>query len=313
MYRPFPRSGQATRSPGGFTLVELLIVISIIAGLMAMITVVAANMITTARTAATRGTILKVHQMLEERRDAFVYYQLQRGQIALAISVVKNSGNYNDRQARQLAPVVARKLLFKQALPQHHGERSLSNPNATPPIVNQVKNADSSELLYWVLTSSTAFGIPAEGSFQFNGSELGDTDNDGLLEIIDGWGQPLRFYRWPTRLVRPGGPGQAIQGAHATRARVLLGNASYDRFNEDPDDDPLRRFGQWVQAVGNESLFHTPDTWHAPLVLSAGPDGETGLYEPHDIANLGHLAAPTGADQSLYDNITNQNINIGSN
>jgi len=282
------------------------VVIAIIAGLMAMITVVAASMITSARTAATRSTIIKIHQMLEERRDAFIYYQLQRGQIATAIGVVKNSGPYNDRQARQLAPVVARKLLFKQALPQHHFERTLSNTNV-------VNRADSSELLLWVLTISSACGIPAEGSFQFNGSELADTDGDGLLEIVDGWGQPLRFYRWPTRLIRPGGPGQTIQSDHATRARLLLGDAAYDRFNEDPDDDPLRRFGQWVQAVGNEATFHTPDTWHAPLILSAGPDGEVGLYEPHDIANLGHLAAPTGADQALYDNITNQNITIGSN
>ena len=28
-------------------------------------------------------------------------------------------------------------------------------------------------------------------------SNIGDTDNDGLREILDGWGNPLGFIRWP--------------------------------------------------------------------------------------------------------------------
>ena len=30
----------------------------------------------------------------------------------------------------------------------------------------------------------------------------------------------------------------------------------------------------------NESSYHTLDTWHRPLVVSMGPDGFLGLYEP---------------------------------
>ena len=31
----------------------------------------------------------------------------------------------------------------------------------------------------------------------FTDREVQDTDNDGLPEFVDAWGQPLQFFRWP--------------------------------------------------------------------------------------------------------------------
>ena len=33
---------------------------------------------------------------------------------------------------------------------------------------------------------------------EFTDKEVQDTDNDGLPEFVDAWGQPLQFFRWPT-------------------------------------------------------------------------------------------------------------------
>jgi type II secretory pathway pseudopilin PulG len=308
--RPHHRTSQhsATRRGrgigGGFTLIEILMVIALMMTMMAMMVMLVGNMLGTSRTAATRATLVKVHGMLQERRDAFSMYQLKRGEIATAVGVLRASG-LSERFSRQLAPVVARKLLYRLALPQHHGERTIGT--------NVSSNADSSELLYWLLKNGNTFGVPNLSDGRFIANELGDTDGDGLIELVDGWGQPLRFYRWPTRLVRSAGPGQSISSADYERSQLLLGAGTKARFSFDPDDDPLDRFGAWVTAQGNESLYHTPYTWHAPLVLSAGSDGIVGLYEPHDTANLGHLAQPNGTDLAIYDNITNLNIPIGSN
>jgi competence protein ComGC len=302
--RPLDRSRPGRGVTGGFTLIEILMVMVLMMTMMTMMTMLVGNMLSTSRTAATRATLLKVHRMLQERRDAFTRYQLKRGEIATAIAVLRASG-LNQRRSRQLAPVVARKLLYRLALPQHHGERTIGS--------NTISNADSSELLYWLLRNGNTFGVPNESDGRFLASELADTDSDGLIELIDGWGQPLRFYRWPTRLVRSAGPGQQISAADFERSQLMLGAGSTARFGFDPDDDPLDRFGAWVMAMGNESVYHTPFTWHSPLVLSAGSDGVVGLHEPHDTANLGHLARPNGTDLAIYDNITNLNIPIGSN
>ncbi len=63
---------------------------------------------------------------------------------------------------------------------------------------------ESSELLYYALTKMHIFGVSPVGD-DFKSSELRDTDGDGLMEFIDGWGRPLRFYRSPTRLIKPYG------------------------------------------------------------------------------------------------------------
>ncbi|MDZ4685783.1 MAG: type II secretion system protein [Planctomycetaceae bacterium] len=63
---------------------------------------------------------------------------------------------------------------------------------------------ESAELLYLTLTAAEAFGVPPVGQDEFSTSEVKDTDGDGLMEFVDAWGRPLRFYRAPTRLLRCG-------------------------------------------------------------------------------------------------------------
>ena len=56
------------------------------------------------------------------------------------------------------------------------------------------KNA-AAECLYMIV-----MGIP-EAAEQFQNTEIGDVDGDGLKEFIDGWGHPIRFIRWPVGFV----------------------------------------------------------------------------------------------------------------
>ena len=60
--------------------------------------------------------------------------------------------------------------------------------------------------------------------------------------------------------------------------------------------------------------MHTIDTYHVPLVVSAGEDGSLGLFEPTDSASFGYLAQPDPANlDDLVDNVTNLNIRVGGN
>ncbi len=67
----------------------------------------------------------------------------------------------------------------------------------------------------------------------------------------------------------------------------------------------------------NEARYHTPDTYHTPLIVSAGKDGVLGLYEPNDTTNVGNLAMydlTVSFDEMLNrisDNITNRNRRVG--
>jgi hypothetical protein len=73
--------------------------------------------------------------------------------------------------------------------------------------------------------------------------------------------------------------------------------------------DRARYFGYW---------FYEPETYYTMLVVSAGVDGDLGLYEPGDTplgtpaagSRMGHLAQPTvlgdPSASPLADNITNR-------
>jgi hypothetical protein len=143
-----------------------------------------------------------------------------------------------------------------------------------------------------------------------------DTDNDGLPEFIDAWGNPLRFYRWPTRLFRSMGqnasgslnaisasPDVATAKLLFSTLPVFTGNLQVDlaRDPQDPLQDcltifqpanatPMPIFENLTDAT-YPVVFHTPATYHVLLVISAGPDGELGLYEPDDVTRFGHLGA----------------------
>ena len=90
-------------------------------------------------------------------------------------------------------------------------------------------------------------------------------------------------------------------------------------------------------SIFNEANYHTIDTYHAPLIVSAGADNRLGLFEPFPTEDLngngtldaagglfedlngngsidttyGHLAMPTGVVDDLTDNITNRNQRAG--
>lgn len=64
--------------------------------------------------------------------------------------------------------------------------------------LQQHKHASArSEVLYALLIE----GQSQFGAFltkdDFTAGQIGDSDNDGLPEFLDAWGNPLQFYRWP--------------------------------------------------------------------------------------------------------------------
>lgn len=224
---------------------------------------------------------------------------------------------------------------------------------------------ESSELLYFTLLKSGNFGASSVDSDRFTDQEIQDQDGDGLPEFVDAWGQPLRFYRWPTRLIdidapAPFEPHLPIL-SDPTDTRVILpieralanivmkglppapfalpnGVVPRDALLTDPDDPVGRLYAELEKFDGtngfgnlsleyNETNYHTPDTFHAPLIISSGSDQRLGLFEPNDTANLGNVAAfPADLDgngtplqlsdlrlvqELLLDNITSRNKRSG--
>ncbi|MEZ6126326.1 MAG: type II secretion system protein [Planctomycetaceae bacterium] len=233
------------------------------------------------------------------------------------------------------------------------------------------------ELLYFFIVHSASLGTSDVAGDEFSTQEVADTDGDGLLEFVDAWGNPLRFYRWPTRMIDVDAPSPfqpilasqsdptdldptpldddgnpaTIEDTDSLReimpnerlvANLLIkglppaptglpnGAIPRDLLFTDPDDPVgvlyrgLEEYGGQANYTGpafaaefNETNYHTPDTYHVPLIVSAGSDGLLGLYEPCDTPNLGNLAAYDSTLtfdtllEQLSDNLTNRNRRAG--
>lgn len=358
---------------GGFTLIELMIVVTIIGILASAIGVTIVNMGESAREAQTLATLNKVDGLISARRQGVVratrsvsFRRLVR-ELHRAIDTGSRRPEvpYIPGFSKSATEILAIKLSMRAAFPQFLGEvidptdsggtrvvdRIINDADLTFDNAKHTPDTESSEVLYYALTSMEVYGFPPVSTDSFSTNEVQDTDGDGLLEFVDGWRQPLRFYRSPTRLIKPygalgpdnvpGNPGNddaALENAagntplaeslsemgyrHPTsgvysddllirnewrqfaalfisglpRAPSLPGQ--YDTLNEDPDDPYgllVQQFSilnarspgssnsvMTVQAFANLELglFPTFDTFHTPLVVSAGPDGQLGILEP---------------------------------
>jgi prepilin-type N-terminal cleavage/methylation domain-containing protein len=376
----------------GFTLLELLIVIGIIAFILSIAITVFANFIRSAKVNQTAATIAKIQAIMDQRIEAFN----KQNFTAAARKIASQTG-----LPERTALIFAKKQAFKQAFPQTLRDF----PSTVPAPFSAVPTADidkpyvSSALLYLALTQGPTFGAPAVEADAFRASEL---DSVGSVKyFVDAWGAPLRFYRWPTRLFRYGedfngngatDPGedvdqdgsldpagnslfpsspppmndpatwnpvfrtlssQLIAGLPVQRTSTDLNGVSYGQNNSDPldplakdPDDPLGLLkgvlstqtlrNQFESGTGSYPLnvpWHTFGTYHTPLIVSAGPDQQLGLYEPSGdsaqptAASL-RLAMPLpivlssiellpqasrGKSDYLTDNITNRNQRTGGN
>ncbi|MFN0050540.1 MAG: hypothetical protein ACKV0T_00015 [Planctomycetales bacterium] len=324
------------RSPSAaFTVVELLVVVTIIAVLMTLTIRVVGSFLGQARASATETTIRKIQSLLNARVEALHRMTKRPG-------FLETTPDYNSTEVINLAngdPNLRKILTTKQVTRRLFPQRFAEVDSTLQPALFQNGAASSSEILYDFLTQSNVLGDTPLGADAFSTTEATDKNGNGLPEFLDAWGNPLRFYRWPTRLFRSPTPPFGTSGYWSSQTNVIpvdptfakrlltglpgfSGNLQSD-LARDPDD-PLRRcaafnpyrpgsdapFDNDFETVG--SLYHTPGTFHVLLVISAGPDGILGLFEPDDIGNKGYLAAVDSANQDgLDDNITYLNVRAG--
>jgi prepilin-type N-terminal cleavage/methylation domain-containing protein len=86
----------------------------------------------------------------------------------------------------------------------------------------------------------------------FSASEIGDTDGDGMKEILDGWGTPIEFLRWA--------PGFTIENGALTMQTSAYAT-SPDPF------DPAKADPRWTVGGPGAACYAL-----RPLIFSAGRD-----------------------------------------
>jgi len=301
-----------------FTLTELLIVIMII-GIMAGLALSAlAGATELAREQRTRAIINKLDQLIMER-----YEEYRTRAVPIRVAV----GN-NPRQAA-LIRLNALRELMRLELPDRisdlctlselndlqSGDNTLnaianlkdairvSNLTAIPSVARSYKRRaamaiatsgsgwssshQGAECLY-LIVGSMQDGDKSALDF-FSPSEIGDTDEDGMKEILDGWGTPIEFLRWA--------PAFTIENGALTKQTSSFAMPP-NRVSPDPFDPA--KVDPRATSIASTACFAL-----YPLIYSAGRD------KAFDI-DVGSTVYAQTANNSIIPNIPPNDPYYGS-
>ena len=328
------------RIGSGFTIIELLVVISLMAILGGMSLVALRGAQQDAFVAKTRATIRKIQSIIDSRYEQYRYMDLDyvvttgseqsnRLPVArLAAPTVLPIGGESDGVLHSRIRLQLVRDLMRMELPDcpgdvfalesgglaFRGERDgflTGYTHATAgPIYVQLKGSAkygqlsaallqriesfhlsqgrtsldpfpiietnfNAELLFLVVEQSYVAG--SYGIEAFGTSEIADTDNDGMRELIDAWGNPIQWLRWPA-----GYYDDPLISQEESLLAVSGSRALVSRYNPDPFANSLAAFDD-LDPTNSDYGFSTsipanrPTGPLRPLIISPGPDGQTGL------------------------------------
>lgn len=321
-----PRGGEGEKgrrgdaaSRRGFTLVELLVVIAIIAILTSMVFGVYKAAQATAKEAATKATITKLHNIIMKRYESYLTrrvpistagltpYQAAQDRLYAIRDIMRME--MPDRQfdiptdagtggtATYDAPIVLPNSKLSVPIPALG--RLYYNRITSKPPTGDGQNA-AAEFLYMIVS----MGSP-EAMEQFSQAEIGDTDGNGYPEFLDGWGRPIFFLRWAPGFT----PYSNTQQKDATDPQVHF-HDPFDSRGVDADayqlipliysggsiDDP----GLLTESSASGKNYHYGDPKN-PGGMFSGPTG-------YDSSTFLQIGTPSGNNGK--GNITNHNIEM---
>jgi prepilin-type N-terminal cleavage/methylation domain-containing protein len=276
----------------GFTMMELLIVIAIIAVLLALGVGAAYKAVDAQRTATTEDLLRNVDKTMHTHWSAVVADAKKETPSASVLALA--GGN----EAR--AQVLWIKLRLAEAFPQSYAEVKLAiagqgiyGTGPAGPWIEPDKRRYMAT--YYNSIKLAAAGKPATESsacmvvalkVNRNGAALDvgnlanslvDTDNDGLKELVDAWGNPLSFVRFPI-----GNDELANLNPRA--------NSNLAKFGDPLDPTGLLQLDNWFASNGSNfsALFLTgghpfpapnPQPYWVPYFYSNGRDELPGTVD----------------------------------
>ena len=311
-------SNQQPITRSAFTLVELLVTITIIAILAGVVLVAMGSARESARARKTRTTIATLHELLMERYESYRYRRVpiktsgmdpqdaadDRLQALRELMKIEMPDRWSDVILDTVEGSLPNKstgfnmpTIDRTALSRAYLRRYTQITSTDPDTIRQFQGA---ECLYMIITMATGEG---EALSFFGDKEIGDTDGDGAPEFLDAWKRPIQFLRWAPGFV--------------DESELMAGDADTDHDPFDPFRRDLAGSSSTAQGFGDaDSAFRL-----VPLIFSGGPDELYGIrlikiynqgidpytFDPNTNDYLGQ-PDPNDPDRTYVDNIHNHLI-----
>ncbi|MEC9095885.1 MAG: prepilin-type N-terminal cleavage/methylation domain-containing protein [Planctomycetota bacterium] len=296
----------------GFTILELLVAIAIISLFSAMITVGMSTLQRQAQIRRCEQQVKKIDELIQTR-----FSELINKPLPIQFPSLGTNPSPAQIAFRKFQIMTCRRELMRMELPDRitdvtnisymfrdpttNTQYAMMTPSSTNAFRRKAtlngsqgnawtEDHQGSECLYLILSIMQDQDANAL-DFLFP-SEIGDTDGDGMLEVLDAFGNPLGFLRWaPGISARPGVDGRwgtpnvddNNDGIIDNALEFAMGNSDdYRSFSGiqgvDEGDAP-----DWTDIGGADYRHYdsnpSNNPFHLfPLICSAGPDDEFGMY-----------------------------------
>jgi prepilin-type N-terminal cleavage/methylation domain-containing protein len=331
---------RATSRRRAFTLTELLIVIAIIAIIMGLTAAGIFLWMSNQQQANTEGSMRTVFRTLQQHWN-YVVEEAKKETPSDAIRLYARAGPGGSDPTGERARVLWIKVRLMEAFPQTFSEINndasvkgdpvfnflykdvgftIGQP-AIPPtrrkyLVNYQRLTGGKQAAIDAATESSACLLIAlsvsRAGYKIDPDQLGpavfDSDGDGIKEVVDGWRQPLQFYRfaWGTSQL-PGHFGgiQELNPAPAsskgaTAADPLDPGGVLAGWTPTIPGSPRNQYEQLFHRIGTvDPTIDPPVRYVIPVLVSNGPDRKLGLPSPRAAVSSGLVAASDGLD-NLY-------------
>ena len=211
----------AKRTRDGFTLLEILVVVGIIGVLAALTAVAVTKVISGQRGSNTRTAMATIQKTLNEHWAYVVSEAKKETGLDAAFANIDTVFGH-DSKGGERNRLIWIKLRLMEAFPRSYQEMNLPYPHKRIPALNTNPIMPPNLQKYGAtynsalggrtndkkggLTESSAclliaLSVMRNGTVlnpDVLGSAVADTDGDGLKEFVDGWDNPLVFFRFPT-------------------------------------------------------------------------------------------------------------------
>jgi len=293
-------SGNKRHSRRGFTLVEMLVTVTVIGIIVAMALGALMNAQETAREQRTRSLISKLHTQIMFRWESYQTRRIPMKPIDLSSETPAAYAAKRLQAQRELMRLELPERWSDVTDPANPGDPVRLTPNLTeyPALAesylrrynsNMVNGTpfqptvefEDAECLYMIITMGHD---DAMSGTRLSASDVADTDQDGMPEFVDGWRRPIRFLRWaPGFLAGPPYPWQSSPTAPPPGMNgnedVAITDLQTGNWQDDHDPfDPLK-LDSPGSAVLPAALSNDP--WRGyrltPLIYSMGSDGVGGI------------------------------------
>jgi len=325
----------------GFTLVELMVVLVIVAMLSALSLSGLAGVRQRAKADKTRSTIRKLHEIIIPQYESYLNRRIMTSgalpQQCVGLGTFAPGGTQVTMASGPYSAAINRlwsqRLITALEMPDQWNDVMTTGSSTAIPLwtlttpvrryakyKNQVSPSpkyESAECLAMIVMRG---GIDADAIEGFRADEIGDIDKDGAPEFRDGWGSPIAFIRWPAGFDAidpstnpdPFDPMRVALPLGSSLEPLLYSPGADESLNDSSGpsgilNDPISSNASGYGLVSSGSAV--PGGWVSPLVTSGSVSRAMLSTRPGSTwAGALRQDDPAASEAAARDNITNRDF-----